>query len=174
MHYYKDDSVLIRTIELPDAQIICDEEVAQGWHQTVDKYLKRIEDYNSGKCISLVAEYEGNVAGYINVYPDAQEGSFAGKGYPEIVDFGVLEKYRCLGIGSKLMDAAENIAKKYSDTVFLGVGLHSGYGAAQRMYSKRGYIFDGTGAWYGESVTKPYEMYCLDDDLILYLAKKLV
>lgn len=173
MDYYKDDSLLIRTITLEDAQIICDEEIAQGWKQTIDKYLARIEDHNSGKSISLVAEYNGNVAGYINVYPNAQAGSFKGKGYPEIVDFGVLEKYRCLGMGTKLMDVAEDIAGQYADTVFLGVGLHSGYGAAQRMYSKRGYILDGTGAWYGENIAAPYENYCLDDDLILFLSKKL-
>ena len=43
-------------------------------------------------------------------------GTFANQGYPEIVDFGVLVKYRRNGIGSKLMDVAEQIASKYSDT----------------------------------------------------------
>lgn len=42
--------------------------------------------------------------------------AFANQGYPEIVDFGVLVKYRRNGIGSKLMDVAEQIASKYSDT----------------------------------------------------------
>lgn len=31
--------------------------------------------------------------------------------------------------------------------VCIGVGLHAGYGSAQRMYVKRGYIPDGTGVW---------------------------
>ncbi len=44
----------------------------------------------------------------------------------------------------------EEIASQYSDTVYLGVGVHNGYGSAQRMYIKRGYIPDGTGVWYGE------------------------
>lgn len=34
------------------------------------------------------------------------------------------------------MDIAEKLAKTRSDTVCLGVGLHSGYGSAQRMYVK--------------------------------------
>lgn len=42
------------------------------------------------------------------------------------------------------MDVAEKIAAKYADTVYLGVGLHCGYGSAQRMYVKRGYLPDGT------------------------------
>ncbi len=83
-------------------------------------------DFAAKKAICLVAEYKGNVAGYINVYPNGPQGD---SGRCEIIDFGVLEKYRCHGIGAKLMDAAEQIAKEYSDTVWLGVGLHSGYGA---------------------------------------------
>ena len=134
----------------------------------------RLKDQSEGKAIALAAEYKGNVAGYINIYPNSEWGAFAGRGYPEIVDFGVLEKYRRKGIGTKLMDAAEEIAAKYSDTVYLGVGLHNGYGSAQRMYVKRGYIPDGSGVWYKDKVCTPYDtIYTNDDDLVLYLSKKL-
>lgn len=173
MEYFKSETLRIRTITPSDAQIICDEEIAQGWKQTIDKYLNRIRDFEQGRCISLVAEFNGLVAGYINVYPDASGGVFAHQGYSEIVDFGVLEKFRGNGVGTKLMDVAEEIASQYSDVVYLGVGLHSGYGAAQRMYCKRGYIPDGSGVWYGESIARPYEYYCNDDDLNIYLSKKL-
>ena len=85
----------------------------------------------------------------------------------------MLEKFRGRGIGSALMDTAEEIAAKFSDTVYLGVGLHAGYGSAQRMYAKRGYIPDGTGVWYGGKVCPPYSPCENDDDLVLYLSKKL-
>ena len=52
------------------------------------------------------------------------------------------------------------------------VGLHSGYGAAQRLYIKRGYIPDGSGVWYRN---QPLEMNATiqnNDDLVLYLSKK--
>ena len=146
MIYYNDEHILIRDMIPSDAQIITDEEIAQGWHQSVEKYLERLQDQAQGACTSLVAEFDGKVAGYVNVYPNSNRGAFANMGYPEIVDFGVLVKYRNHGIGSKLMDVAEQIAANASDTVFLGVGLHNGYGSAQRMYVKRGYIPDGTGA----------------------------
>lgn len=107
------------------------------------------------------------------MYPNSELGAFGGKGYPEIVDFGVLEKFRRLGIGSSLMDAAEQIASQYADTVYLGVGLHSGYGSAQRMYVKRGYIPDGSGVWYRDKVCPCYAECLNDDDLVLYLFKKL-
>ena len=112
-------------------------------------------------------------SGYVNVYPDSEWGAFANQGYPEIIDFAVLEKYRKNGIGSILMDTAEKIASEYADTVYLGVGLHNGYGSAQRMYVKRGYIPDGSGVWYKDKICTPYDtIYTNDDDLVLYLSKK--
>lgn len=173
MVYYQDDLILIRDLQQSDARIITDEEIAQGWHADIKKYEMRLRDQSEGRSISLAAEYQGQVAGYINLYPDSKWGAFAGRGYPEIVDFGVLEKYRRHGIGSKLMDTTEQLAAGYSDTVYLEVGLHSGYGSAQRMYVKRGYLPDGTGAWYGDQICEPYADCRNDDDLVLCFFKKL-
>ena len=173
MIYFEDKEILIRDMMRSDAQIITDEEIAQGWNQTVEKYELRLKDQAEGKSISLVAEYKGNVAGYINIYLNSKCGAFANQGYPKIVDFGVLVKYRKNGVGSKLMDVAEKVAAQYSNIVYLGVGLHEGYGSAQRMYVKRGYIPDGTGVWYGEKVCPQYSDCCNDDDLVLYFSKEL-
>ena len=85
---------------------------------------------------------------------------------------GVLEKFRKLGIGGKLMDIAEEIAAAYADTVYLCVGLCNGYGSAQRMYAKRGCIPDGSGVGYKNHPAKVGETYTLDDELILYMSKK--
>lgn len=173
MVYYTDNKILIRDMRQSDAQFITDEEIAQGWDADVKKYELRIQHQSEGKSISLVAEYNGNIAGYINIYPDSEWGAFANQGYPEIVDFGVLEKYRRNGIGSKLMNIAEQIASEYADIVYLGVGMHAGYGSAQRMYVKRGYVPDGSGVWYGDKVCEQYGNCRNDDDLVLYLSKKL-
>ena len=110
----EDNSIVIRTMQTGDAQIITEEENAQGWHADIEKYNMRLQHQSEGRAISLIAEYQGNIAGYINVYFNAEYGAFANKGYPEIVDFGVLIKYRRHGIGSKLMDAAEQIASQIS------------------------------------------------------------
>jgi len=173
MVYYEGSEILIRDLVQSDAQIITDEERAQGWQQTIDKYEMRLEHQAQGKAVSLVAEYKGNIAGYINVYPNSKWGAFANTGCPEIVDFAVLEKYRRNGIGGKLMDVAEKIASEHADCVYLGVGLHSGYGSAQRMYVKRGYIPDGGGVWYKERACPQYADCANDDELVLYLSKKL-
>ena len=173
MIYFEDAEIKIRDLEHSDAAIITQEEIAQGWNTTIEKYENRLKDQSEGKCISLLAEYKGNVAGYLNVYPNSTWGAFANRGYAELIDLGVLEKYRRRGIGDKLMDVAEGIAFEYGDTVYLAVGLHSGYGSAQRMYVKRGYIPDGSGVWYGSKVCTPYTDYCNDDDLNLYFSKRL-
>ena len=172
MIYYQDNEITIRTREARDAQVIADAQILQGWHASPEPFLEELRDHEAGKCVSLTAEYRGNVAGYVNIYRSQREGPFAAAGYPEIVDFGVLEKYQRRGIGSKLMDAAERIAGEFADTVCLGVGLHNGYGAAQRMYVKRGYVPDGSGVWYRGKPCTPYDtVYTCDDDLILYLSK---
>lgn len=175
MVYYSNKQIIIRDMEYADAQTIVDAEIAQGWDAEgrLEKYQQRLEDQKQGKSISLVAECDGSPVGYINLCPDSDRGAFGGKGYPEIIDFGVLEKYRNRGIGSILMDVAEKIAAKYADIVYLGVGLHSGYGSAQRMYVKRGYIPDGSGIWYQDKVCEPYEACQNDDDLVLYFSKEL-
>lgn len=171
--YYTDNQITIRDMRREDAVIITQEEITQGWDASIDKYEMRLRDRQEKNAVVLVAEYRGNVVGYINIYPESEWGAYAGKGYPEIVDFGVLEKYRRRGIGSKLMDIAEQVAGEYSDRVCLGVGLHSGYGSAQRMYVKRGYIPDGSGVWYRDRVCEPYGACCNDDDLVLYFMKEL-
>lgn len=171
--YFDDGVVLVRDMTASDAQVITEAEIAQGWHATADKYLMRLDHQREGRCTALVAEYRGAVAGYIHIYPHSPWGAFAGEGWPEIVDFGVLEKFRRRGIGDRLMDVAEQIAARYADTVFLGVGLHSGYGSAQRMYVRRGYVPDGSGVWYRNAVCPPYSACTNDDDLVLYLSKRL-
>ena len=173
MVFYRESGLLIRNLESRDAQVLTDGEIAQGWNADIGKFQKRLRDQEQGLCVSLAAEADGGAVGYVNVYFDPRTGPFADSGWPEIVDFGVLEKYRRRGIGGKLMDAAERIAGERSDTVWIGVGLHSGYGSAQRMYVKRGYVPDGSGVWYRDAVCPAYGPCANDDDLVLYLVKTL-
>ena len=174
MIYYQDEELLIRDMEEADAQIFNDEYIAQGWHPEIDYYLMRIREAAEGKCIAMTAVYQGNPAGSLYLYFDAKEGPFKGKGYPLIVDFGVLKKYQRKGVGVRLMDAAERLASQHADTVCLGVGLCREYGAAQRIYAKRGYVPDGSGVWYQDKPCVQYETVCtVDDDLVLYLSKNL-
>ena len=174
MTYYDDGQVLIRDMEEADAQILYDEYTAQGWHPDIAYYHMRMREHAEGKCVALTAVCGGRPAGAVYLYFNADEGPFKGKGWPIIVDLSVLKKYQRHGIGGRLMDAAERIARQHADTVCLGVGVCDSYGSAQRMYVKRGYIPDGSGVWYQDKQCVQYETVCtVDDDLILFLYKKL-
>lgn len=173
MIYFEDEHLVIRDMQREDAAVFAEEERAQGINHTEEKYMIRMDHRDQSLCIALTAEYDGCPAGYISVYPKSIEGPFGNQDLPEIVDFGVLEKYRRRGIGSQLMDQAETIASRYADMVYLGVGLHEGYGAAQRMYAKRGYIPDGSGVWHNNQPCRPDESYPLDDELYLWFYKQI-
>ena len=71
------------------------------------------------------------------------------------------------------MDKAESEIAKVNNISGIGVGMTPDYGAAQRLYILRGYVPDGRGLHqrnhyptYGEQIT-------VDDDLALFLTKKL-
>lgn len=172
--YGKFGDITVRSLRQTDPEIFSREEVLQGWlDASPEKLMNRLADNVSGKAVTLAADYKGEPAGYVSVYPYSMWGALGGRGLPEIVDFAVLEKFRRKGVGTALMDTAEKIAGEYADTVYLGVGLHSGYGAAQRLYVKRGYIPDGSGVWYNDRVCEPHAPCVNDDELNLYLYKKL-
>lgn len=172
--YGKFGKITVRNLRTDDPEIFAREEVLQGWENaTPEKLQMRLSDNVSGKAIALAADLDGEPAGYVSIYPYCMWGALGGRGYPEIVDLAVLEKIRGRGVASALLETAEKIAAEFSDTVYLGVGLHSGYGAAQRLYVKRGYIPDGSGVWYKDRVCEDYAPCVNDDDLNLYLFKKL-
>ena len=143
MIYEMDEQITIRSLRPEDAQVIAREEVAQGWvNASPKKYEQRLRDQQEGKAIALAAEYCGQVAGYINVYLAPERGAFAGQGIPEIVDFGVLAKYRNRGIGSRLM---EKLIEKALEKEMTGITLEVRMGnrPAQALYHKYGFKAEG-------------------------------
>lgn len=171
MIYLNRNNLLIRDFCEADIEPLVAGEMVSGLTDAGRAlYKMRLRDAAEGRCIALCAELERRPVGSINLYFQAYP-PYERTSLPEIVAFGVLAPYRCRGVGTALMDAAEALAAKRSSAVCLGVGLHSGYGAAQRMYVKRGYIPDGTGAWYRGEKLEPYAACVNDDDLNVYLVK---
>ena len=173
MIYYQDERLTVRDMCEEDAQSLFDAEKRLRYGDKENRFPMRVRDAEAGKCIALVAVWDGEPVGYVHVYWEAEKGPFAGTGVPGIEDFGVLISHRRLGIGSRLMDAAEGIAAQKCDKVWLAVGLHHWYGPAQRLYAKRGYVPDGTGVWTGSRTPEVDETVRNDDELNLYLEKEL-
>ncbi|WP_379250433.1 GNAT family N-acetyltransferase [Paenibacillus sp. GCM10028914] len=145
----------------------------QGWDKPVELYLRYLEEQKSGNRVSIIAEVDHIFAGYVNILWNSYYPSFRDKGIPEINDFNVLIQYQRLGVGSKLMDRAEDIIKERSEIAGIGVGLFSDYGNAQILYAKRGYIPDGKGIFNSHRYIEGGDTVTIDDDVALYLTKKL-
>lgn len=162
----------IRKMQESDIKELSRGFISQGWPSREEILTRYFKEQESGEREVLVAEVEGALAGYIPILPCAKQGPFA-EIYPELSDFNVFEPFQNQGIGNLLLEEAEKRVRLISDKVTLGVGLHSGYGPAQRLYIKRGYIPDGTGVWY-QNHQPAMNAVCEDiGELVLYLSKNL-
>ena len=146
---------------------------AQGWEKPAAQFTQYVARQSAGEIETFVAELDGQPVGYCLLLPEDRHGPFAGTGIPCISDFNVLIPYQRRGIGTAILDAAEAAAARRCDRICLGVGLHSGYGPAQRLYVRRGYVPDGSGVWYQNQPAAEYAMVENGDDLVLYLSKTL-
>ncbi len=171
--YFDDGGIKIRSMVPEDAKILYDTYLSYGWHPEIGTYESYYREQEEGVRLVFIAEYDGDVKGQCTLVLHPSEGPWGGKDIPEIVDLTVFFDIHGKGIGTKLLDVAESEASKISDTVFLAVGVHSGYGAAQRIYVKRGYIPDGSGVWYQGKVLDQYAPCVNDDDLLLFMSKSL-
>ena len=164
---------LIRKMQTSDVKELSQGFINQGWPSREEILARYFLEQECREREVLVAEVGGALAGYITILPCAKQGPFA-EIYPELSDFNVFEPFQNQGIGNLLMEEAEKRVKLISDKVTLGVGLHSGYGPAQRLYIKRGYIPDGSGVWY-QNHRPAMNATCEDiGDLVLYLSKDLI
>ena len=162
----------IRKMQESDIQELSRGFISQGWPSREEILTRYFKEQESGEREVLVAEVEGALAGYITILSCAKQGPFA-EIYPELSDFNVFEPFQNQGIGNLLLEEAEKQVRLISDKVTLGVGLHSGYGPAQRLYIKRDYIPDGTGVWY-QNHQPAMNAVCEDiGELVLYLSKNL-
>lgn len=95
---------------------------------------------------------------------------------PEIQDVNVAHSARGQGVGAALIAAAEAAAReKGASQVGIGVGLHAGFGAAQRLYVRLGYVPDGAGIADDEGRSAhPGDIRPIDDALCLWMVKEVL
>lgn len=166
-------NIRIRLLNESDPVVISQAFQEQGWAKSAELYIQYLAEQQNGERVTLVAEHNGVFAGYVNVLWNSYYPSFREQGIPEINDFNVLIKYQRQGIGSRLMDRAEEVIQERTDTAGIGVGVFSDYGKAQILYARRGYIPDGQGIHKRDRYLKWGDETIIDDDVVLYLTKKL-
>ncbi len=147
--------------------------LGMGWAKPDGYFEARLQEQDSDALVVLVAQAEGAYAGHGLVRWESSYGPFAAAGIPEIQDLNVLPTFRRQGVGAHLLDKAETLIATRSSLAGIGVGLYADYGAAQRLYTRRGYIPDGRGISYdGKQIIKG-ESYPVDDSMVLHFTKHL-
>ena len=167
------DTLDIKLLTADDIDTIVNAFTASNWTEKPASIFETycIEQNKQERIVWLA--YQNNVfAGYVTLKWQSEYPYFKENNIPEIKDLNVLPSFRNQGVGSTLLDIAEKAAFENSDQVGIGVGLYPDYGAAQRLYVKRGYIPDGRGIAYEHRTLLPGESTVLDDELILWMVKQ--
>lgn len=116
----------------------------------------------------------GGIAGYVQLNSRPLYVSFRRFGLQEIQDLNVLPDYRQRGIGAQLVAHCEALARAAGQAeIGISVGLHAGFGAAQRLYVRLGYVPDGAGVTYDDETIRAGDLRPVDDNLTLKLVKNL-
>ncbi len=124
--------------------------------------------------VAIAAELDGQAVGFCALRLVSSYGPFRDAGMPEIIDLLVAPPFRRRGVGHGLVEHLEDVARSKSHkTIGLAVGLYAGYGAAQRLYARLGYVPDGRGITHRGQPVDPCSNYPVDDDLLLWLTKPL-
>ncbi len=144
----------------------------QGWNKPVSQYQNYLRQSVEGKRDLLVAEVQGEFAGYITIEWESGYPPFREAHIPEITDLNVLKRYQRQGVATALLDEAEQRIAQRSTVIGIGVGLTANYGVAQSLYPKRGYVPDGRGIYNCDKPVEPGETIVVNDDVALYLIKK--
>lgn len=138
-------------------------------------YFKRcLDEQKKAKRTIFIGEEDGKPVGYAQLIWSPNYLPFRRLGIPEIQDLNVVAAFRQRGFGGLLVDHCEKAARDAGKTdIGISVGLYPRYGAAQRLYVKKGYLPDGSGISYDEIPVTAGEMRPVDDFLTLKLVKEL-
>jgi len=166
--------ILIRAIQENDIiKIVTAFNEPVGCDGRFEKYISHCFKQNETKQrITFIALINDEIAGYVNILYKSSYPYFLDNNIPEINDLIVIPKFRGKGIGKMLIDKCEKFVSNKYDYIGLGVGLYKD-GSAQRLYTQNGYILDGNGLMYNNIEVEPGRDVFVDDDLLLYLYKKL-
>jgi GNAT superfamily N-acetyltransferase len=166
-------NLAIRPLNEHDPVVIAASFAQMGWNKPEAQYRQYLSEQAAGTRMCFVAIVDGQFAGYVTVNWRPSYPGFSELNIPEIQDLNILRQFRKQGIASHLLDRAEAEVARISGVVGIGVGLHPGYNAAQRLYVIRGYIPDGRGVTYRDRYIDEGSNVLLDDDLVLHFTKQL-
>ena len=165
----------IRKIEQKDISLIV-KNFCFPWSSveaTIKKWTRYYNEHQNQSRIVYILEKENEIIGYASLVTISEYLHFKNTNIPEINDVWIAKEWRNQGFGKMFIQYLEQSAclEGYQQ---IGVGLYADYGAAQKLYFRLGYIPDGYGVRYNYQPTIPGEIYPLDDELVLWMIKKIL
>jgi len=169
----RESQIDIRFLQAQDIELIVAAFRAIGWNKPAAKYQQYLFEQENDQRLVLIAFSDKMFVGYLTVVWNPNYPPFRENNIPEIQDLNVLPRARRRGVGTRLMEKAEQIVAQRSAIVGIGVGMDADYGAAQRLYVRRGYVPDGRGLVWNNRFLRHGEQVTVDDSLILHFVKTL-
>jgi GNAT superfamily N-acetyltransferase len=166
--------MLIRRAEQKDIALLQEIAAAMKARHEEDYFERCMMEQADKRRTVLLAEEQGRGLGYAMINWQPLYPPFRRLGIPEIQDLNVAPEARRQGLGARLVEACEDAARQAGKTEMgISVGLDAGFGAAQRLYVRSGYMPDGAGVMHDEAPVLPGEMRAVDGLLTLKFIKAL-
>ena len=163
----------IRAMEPRDPAQLHEAFLHTPWGRDLRIYEEKLAAQRRGERVVLVAAVDGQLVAHATLVWLPEYPPFRAARVPEIQDLNVAPDFRRRGIATALILEAERRAAERAESIGIGFGLHAGYGAAQRLYVRLGYVPDGRGVSVHGHFPREGEVVRLDDDLTLHLIKPL-
>jgi len=163
----------IATLSAGRVEWLAREFTAKAWPKSEGYFAQCFAAQERGELVVLVAADGDALLGYVKVVWLSEYAPFREAGIPEIQDLNVVPAARGKGVATRLLDRAEALIGQSSPVAGIAVGLHPGYGTAQRLYARRGYVPDGRPLQYHGVPVREGQEVRLDNDLTMNLTKEL-
>jgi GNAT superfamily N-acetyltransferase len=144
------------------------------WQRDEDWWRRCLEEQSRGERTAAIARDGEAIRGYAQLVWKAAYGGFRAARTPEIRDLTVAERFRRQGVGTQIVVHLGRTAFGAGcRQIGTGVGLSEGYGAAQRLFVKLGFMPDGRGLTAANLPVFPGDSVTADDTLLLWLVRDL-
>ncbi len=168
------ENIQLRIATIDDIPKLWDLALGMGAAKSDGYFDRALEYQEEGSRLVFIASLERRDVGYCMLAWEPKYAFFRKMDIPEIQDLNVLPDFRRQGVGNFMIEHCENLARKKGMAYMgIGVGMDASYGAAQRLYIKRGYIPDGNGLTYDRKTIPHGAIHPVDDDMSLMLMKGL-
>jgi GNAT superfamily N-acetyltransferase len=164
----------LRPLRADDLPRLAATQGGAAWKGHDKRWNRYLTEQGRGLREVLLADTGEAIVAYGSLAWVSQNPGFRKASIPEIQDLVVAEGYRKAGIATRIIRALEERARAAGRRqVGIGVGLYRDYGAAQRLYSRLGYVLDGAGVSYKNASVEPGSQVKVDDDLVIWMMRSL-